>query len=449
YLEKGNEALTGIKEDIETDIAERLPKTPFVNYVGFEFTGDDFVSVKDNVSMDSMTKTNLEIFEKKAASNPSMAAELDRAETEAQEAAKLTAWFKNAPVGAYLIFESLPIGEQKIAISRIYQKTSSSLMDGCFVSLYSPSVEQFNGLRSKLGAKTTDNETEKDILQNCYEFYDPNLTLPDKFISHYVGTYDQLLQTQNNQQYSFGLEKDQTTEKQNGILKVRSQPKLTSIYLDTIKTLGSSKGIVTPGLIQITDKLGTIHQLKENQVITKKMAHDIISDVILGIASVIDKADSKLLGDLEHSDTNEGANYAAMSYFGNEAKAAGETYDSGGCPTYNMSNETMTANDTNTEYNIMQISFNSGKTPNNFGVPKIGVCRILNCPSRGDVSWWSDKTLVGGCDFCVSCHKILEKGKSPKNTYADRKRKDEQSSREIAKKRLVASKSKVKRSFFD
>lgn len=452
YLEKGEAALVGIKEDLETDIAERLPKTPFVNYVGFEFTGDDFVSLKDKVSMDSMTQTNLRIFESAASNSPKMREEFIRAETEAQEVTKLAAWFKDALVGAYLIFESLPIGEQKIAITRIYQKASSELLEGCFVSLYSSSVEQFSQLRGKLGANIATGATEKEVLQNNYEFYSPDLTQPDKFIDHYVATYDQLLQGQQDKHYSFGLEKNKEAEKQNGLLKVRSQPKLTAIYLDTIKTLAASQGVVTPELIRMTDKLDTSYPLKEGQSIVKEMAHDIMSGVILGIASVIDKADSKLLGDLEHSDSGQGANYAAISHYGGEARAAGETYASNGCPEYSMSNNAMATSDVTSEASAIQRAFGIQKTPNNFGVPKIGVCRILNCPTRGELSWWSDKTLVGGCDICVSCHKIFEKGKSPKNIYDDEKRKTEQAAKKVAQKKRAADKAKDKprksRSFF-
>ncbi len=444
YLEKGEAALVGIKEDLEADIAERLPKTPFVNYVGFEFTGDDFVSLKDKVSMDSMTQTNLRIFETAAASSPKMMEEFVRAETEAQEVTKLTAWFKNAPVGAYLIFESLPIGEQKVAIARIYQKASSELLEGCFVSLHSPSVERFNKLRGKLGTDIATGATKKEVLQNNYEFYSSDLTQPDKFIDYYVATYDQLLQEQQNKPYSFGLEQDKQAEKRNGLLKVRSQPKLTAIYLDTIKTLAASQGVVTPELIRMTDKLGTSRPLKEGQVVVKEMAHDIMSEVILSIASVIDKADSKLLGDLENSDSGQGANYAALSHYGGEAKAAGEVYASDVCPEYSTNNNAVATSDDTSESAAIRRAFGIQNTPNNFGIPKIGVCRISNCPTRGELSWWSDKTLVGGCDICVDCHKIFEKGKSPKNVYDDEKRKTEQAAKEIAKKKRDADKSKEK-----
>lgn len=439
YLKKGEVALIGIKEDLETDIAERLPKTPFVNYVGFEFTGDDFVSLKDKVSMNSMTETNLRIFKSESAKNPDLIEEFERAEVEAKEATKLATWFKNAPTGAYLIFESLPISEQKIAISRIYQKASNGKLQGCFVSLYNSSVGQFNELRKILGADDVSTcQTEKEILQNCYEFYEPDLTAPSEFIDFYVGAYDYLLKEQQGEQYSFGLKKDKSKEKQNGLLKVRSQPRLTSIYLDTVKALASSQGVVTPELIQINDSLGIGYQLRKNQIITVEMAQSIMSEVILGITSVIDKANDKLLNDLEHSDTNQETNYAAVSHYGEQAKISGETYASNGCPEYGRSNSTEPSADMNLEYNAICRAFNIREKLDNFGKPKTGVCRILNCPSRGSLGWLPNKTLVGGCDICVCCHKLLGKGKSPKIIYAEKKSKEEKAlkSKKITKKQV-------------
>ncbi|MEI6237854.1 MAG: hypothetical protein WCP03_04630, partial [Candidatus Saccharibacteria bacterium] len=291
YLESGNSALVGIKEDVETDIAERLPKAPFVNYVGFEFTGQDFVSLKDKVSMDLMTKTNLKIFEAEATSNRMLFEELIRAKTEAQETQKLAEWFKYAPKGAYLVFESLPIGRQKFAISRIYQKVNDNLLEGCFVSLYNPNVCHFNELRKELGSDTNNCKTEIDLLQNCYEFYTPELILPDKFIDYYVGIYDRILQKQNNIKHSFGLDNNNLKAHKNGLNTVRSQPSLTDIYLDTIKTLANSQGLITPELVQINNKLGMGLNIIKNQAISLELAQNIMKEVILGITSVIDKAD--------------------------------------------------------------------------------------------------------------------------------------------------------------
>jgi hypothetical protein len=70
-------------------------------------------------------------------------------------------------------------------------------------------------------------------------------------------------------------------------------------------------------------------------------------------------------------------------------------------------------------------AFNPMDIPNKFGRQKIGVCRITNCPTRGKSQYVHEKTLVGGCDICVHCHKIFEKGKSPEKIY-DKKIKEEQ-----------------------
>jgi hypothetical protein len=445
YTIRGEEALVGIREDIETDIAERLPKTPFVNHVDFKFTGDDFVSSKDRVSMNSMTKTNLQIFKTESASNPDLVIEFERAEIEAQEVTKLTDWFKKAPIGAYLIFESLPIGKQKIAISRIYQKTSEDNLEGCFVSLYNSSVGQFNKFREELCTSVPTCHTEKEILQNHYEFYEPKLTSSEKFIDFYVGVYDHLLQEQKGRQYNFGLEINKTKEKQNGLFKVRKQPKLTSIYLDTVKALASSKGKITPEIMKINEKLSLGYQFRENQDITVKLAHDIMSDVIKGITSVIDQADDKLLHDLGDSNTGQDANYAAMSHFGGQARAAGETYASNGCPEYgrNDTTESESANNTGIEYNAIYMAFNMWGRLDNFGQPKIGVCRIPNCPSHGKSEKYPEKALVGGCDVCVGCHKLFEKGQKPQRIYAEqekiKKQKQAKNQKEIEEKRKIKS----------
>lgn len=430
YIEKGESALIGIKEDLETGIAERLPETPFVNYVGFEFTGDDFVSLKDRISMNSMTKTNLQIFEDESSKNPDLKDEFERAKTEAQEANKLAVWFKDAPIGAYMIFESLPIGEQEFAISRIYQKVSDDRLEGCFVSLYSSSIEQFNDLREALGLDMPAGQTEKEILQNHFEFYEPNLTAPGDFIDFYVDTYDYLLQKRDGEQYSFGLEADKKQVKKNGLKKTRNQSKLISIYLDTIKALASSGGLVTPELMHINKNLDMGYRFKQGQFMSKEIIHDMMSDVILGITSVIDRANEKVLNDLEHSDSGQEANFAAVSFYKGQAKEEGETYTSNGCPEYSRSNPSESSNDdTNLEYDAMLRAFNVRDKLDDFGKPKIGTCRILNCPSRGNLGWMPDKTLVGGCDICVCCHKLFKKGKSPKTIYTDRELKQESSKR--------------------
>jgi hypothetical protein len=368
--------------------------------------------------MNSMTEKNLQIFKAESAKNPDLTNEFERADVEAQEVTKLATWFKDAPAGARLIFESLPINEQKIAISRIYQKKNNKRLEGCFLSLYGSSVGQFNELRKTLGADDVSTcQTEKEVLQNCYEFYEPKLADSNEFTDFYVGAYDYLLQEKQGKEYSFGLEKDKNKETQNGLTKVRNQPKLTSIYLDTIKALASSDGVVTHEIIQINDNIGMGYQLKKDQRITIEMARNMMGEVISGITSVIDKADDKLLYDLEDSGVGQETNYSAVSHFGEQAKTAGETYASNGCPEYARSKQTEQSADATSEHDAMFQAFNISENPNSFGKPKVDVCRITNCPSRGDEEWWPKKTLVGGCSICVSCHKLFEDGKSPEIIY--------------------------------
>lgn len=437
YLEIGEAAQVGIKEDIETAIAERLPSTPFVNQVGFEFTGHDFVSVKDKVSMNSMTKTNLDIChkEKELTANPDMARELIRATSESQEVVKLAEWFTDAPVNAYMIFESLPIGAQKFAISRIYQKTSKTQLEGSFLSLYSSSISQFNQLRQTLKPGEAAGNSEEGILDNNFEFYDATLANSTEFINFYTGSYDRLLQTSFSKQYSFGLETDKKTEKINGIEKVRSQPKLTAIYIDTVKALATSQGKVTPELIQINDRLDIGYDLITGQPLTVKTARDILKSVTTSIVSVIDRADGKLLFDLEAAEAGDYASYGAASHYGGQAKSEGANYDSGGCAEYSRADSTNANGES--EYNSIAAAFSINKTPDNFGKPKIDVCRIANCPSRGDSSWWPDRTLVGGCSICIQCHVLFEKGKSPEKIYKEKELQKKKEIDEIAKKRAA------------
>jgi hypothetical protein len=423
YLEKGETALEGIKEDVETDIAERLPKTPFVNYVSFKFDDKDFLSEKGEFSMKLMTQTNLRIFKEEAAKDSTMAKEFERAQSEAQEVDKLVNWFPNAKIGAYLIFESLPIKKQEFAISRIYQKTSNKSLDGCFVSLHNSSIDQFNEFRKIMSPGIATSKDEAEILKNNYEIYNPNLTQPNKFLDHYVNTYDKLLEEKLGANYSFGLEAKTDIEKQNGLLKVRAQTKLTSIYTDMIKTLADGEGLVTPQLIQINDKLKLGYQLEPAQVISTEMAHNLMNKVIRNITSAIDRADSDLLADLENSDSGSDVNYAAASYYGEQAKAAGENYDSKGCPEYSRNNNLNL--ESKPEANMLVEGFRYDKAPDNFGKPQIGVCRIDNCPTRGEISWWPNKTLVGGCKICPHCHALFAKGKSPKEVYADKNKREE------------------------
>lgn len=420
YLERGDASLIGIREDIETDISERLPETPFINQVEFNHNGGDFISKKDKVSMRDMTKVNLQIFTDELLNNPSINEELQRAESEAFEVEKLDKWFNGAMIGEYMIFESLPIGSQQFAVSRIYQKISESKLHGNFISLYSPSVDTFNELRKDLGFKTA-GSTAAEILNNEYVISNKYSSNSAQFIDNYVELYDQKLQDSTGKSHIFGIQVENRSNVVNGLQKVRNQPKLTSIYLETVKTLANSQGEVTYDLLEITEKLGINNGLYLGQGISVDLARAILRDVIRGISGVIDRADSKLLSDLEDSsNAGSGANYAAASHFGAQARSTGMDYGSNGCPEISRSDKGSNT-DTGPESNIIKATFGARGTLDGFGQAKIGICRIANCPSRGESSWWINRTLVGGCDVCVNCHKIFNKGKSPEKIHAMKK----------------------------
>lgn len=426
YEQMGSEALVVIKEDFETDVGERLPQTPFVSDVEFEFIGNDFVSVKDRVSMKIMTENNLIILENQQSTNAGLSEELARAEVEATEIEKLSAWFNNAPVGALLVFESLPIGKQKVAISRIYQKKDEKSLDSRFVSLYSSSVGVFNRFRNKLGLGKSDCASKLDVLKSDYEIQNPETTSMDQFVESYVSVYDSVLNQQNGKEHSFGLNIDEKAAQKNGLSIVRNHPKLTSVYVDTIKCLAKVQNRVSDDLVRIDGLLGLGFGFHEGDAITIQTKRRVLQEVIRGVTSAIDRADVDLLFEIERSDCSSGMGYATISHYGSESRSGGASYESNACPEYSSSNQSGATSGTyNSEYNSLLNAFNPMNIPNKFGRPKIGVCRINNCPTRGRSKYVHGNTLVGGCDICVHCHHIFEKGKSPQRVY-DEKMKDEQ-----------------------
>jgi hypothetical protein len=415
YLEKGEAAITGIKIDLETDVAERLPKTPFINHVGFKLDGDDFISVKDKVSMKSMTQSNLEVLK---TMNIIQDQEIKRAEIEADEVRKLADWYKDAPVHSYMIFESLPIGNQKIAISRIYQKKPDGMLNGSFVSLHNPSVDSFNRLRQEFNPSLNDCVSEIDILENSYSFYSPNLKSPDDFIDFYVDTYDQILLEKSGVKRKFGLS-NSTEIKTDGLKKIKNQPKLSEIYIDAIHNLAASGGLVSPELSSMNEKLGLKYPFEIGSKIQIDSARGFLSDVIKGIASVIDNADGDFLRYLEFNNSNTNINYDAISTF--QVQSAG--YDSLACPEFiNIESSVRQAG---FEQESMLRAFNIWETLDFFGKPKIDICKTNNCPSHGKISPFKDRTVVGGCGFCVECHKILQNHKSPEQIYQEKIKKQE------------------------
>lgn len=438
YHHEKEKAVTAIEMDLVTDIAERLKKTPFINYVDFNFTGTDFISAKDKVSMKSMTGQSLQILSAEYIHDHSLAAELDRAKTEAQEVSKLANWFASARIGAYLVFESLPIGErEKYAIPRIYRKVSENSLQGCFVSLHSSSITQFNQLRRALGTGESNCKNEAEILKNHYEFYDPEV---DKagggFIDYYVNTYDELLRRQTGQQHNFGLSADGTIEKQNGITKVRDNSNITAWYLRTIKALSDNNGRITPELIQINSRLNLGFDLEKGQTISVSAARELLIGVRTYIASTIDQADKKTLEKIKEAGADSDIACSTMSHFGGAAVAAGETYD-GSCSTVGRSENNMV---NNSETSMLHRDYRIRELPADFGDASEGICRTPNCPSHGNSIWFDESTTIGGCGFCLTCHPILARGDDPQYIYSLEKLKIKQDEAEELRKQKYSNK---------
>lgn len=418
YIRNGEESLVGIKEDIETDIAERLPKNHFVNNVQFDFIGDDFVSVKDKVSMKSMTENNLKIFRFEAVLNNGLSQELERAEIELNEHSKLAEWFTSAQIGSFLVFESLPIGNQKIAISRIYQKFSESGLRGSFVSLHNPSVGIFNRFRNEMVPGSEPSGDVLDILRHQYEFDNPIIRSSADFVDYYVGVYDRLLSENSDKAHHYGIPTDSHGRIQDGLVKVRDNPGLTSVYIDAIRAISNGEGFVNRELLRINNDLGTNLGLIEGQCLSLNLVRDFLGKVINGIVSVIDKADKDLLNQLDGAS----ANYAAISHYGSQAAASGVTYSSNGCPEFGRN---LNEAGKGPEISSLEKAFGYAGF-DDFGKPKIGVCRVSGCPSHGEYKYIRNRTVVGGCDVCLGCHKLFKQGKSPDKEYAIKKKNIEQ-----------------------
>lgn len=437
YINHGEEALVAIQQDIETDIAERLPKTPFINYVDFELHNNDFLSAKDHISMRQMSTANLDILSAELRNNPSLQREYDRAMIEAEEVNKLTVWFEDAPINSYLVFESLPIGNQEIAVSRIYKKVSDSRLEGSFVSLYNPSVDKFNKFRAKIGLTSqNDHQDELDILADNYSFFSPQVESTGEFIDYYVSAYDSLQEEDSGLKTRFGLNIDNGTDKQNGIEKVRQQPQLTAIYTDIIKSLASSNGIVTPDLLTVCDSLHIDNFLSLYDRVTTDSARGLLKNVITGITAVIDKADRQLLADLANCNAQSSAFYDTVAHYSDTASRSNESYESLSCPEFSRSGDLATTGNPNSEYDSMFRAYGVYEKLDNFGTAKIDVCVIKNCPSRGQSNTISEKTLVGGCGICVGCHKILSSGESPESIYAKENLKKENQARAEKSKKI-------------
>lgn len=409
-----------IRDNVITNIAERLPQTYFANSINFDFTGNDFVSQDDKFSMLLMNQNCLRSMKSELHGKPEHQIQIDRAEAEMREVETLINWFSSAAIGENLVFESLPIGEtQEFAVTRIYQKINQNKLKGNFLSLYNSDIEQFNSLRQQFKVDTS-SRNQIEMLQNYYQINTTNLPNPDDIIDYYVNTYDQLLGDKNNKKYNYGIEKNQNDKLQNSIEIVKSAPGQVNIYLDVLESIKSSNGIVTPKLMYINEKFKTKNKLTLGQNLTVPLIREQLKEAIFSIASTFDNAN---LSELVATSHDSSSSYDTASYFNKVARASGKTYDSIGCPEFTGNSNTNNSSDSLSEGEIFSMSFMSIGRPKNFGKEKIGICRIDNCPSRGKFEWWPDRTLVGGCSVCLHCHKIFQKGKNPKDMYSQKSKK--------------------------
>ncbi|MDK2899337.1 MAG: hypothetical protein PWQ10_524 [Patescibacteria group bacterium] len=412
YIRNGEESLNGIREDAKTDFSERIKNKNeknlyILNKLKFEFNNktDDFISVNDKVSMKSMTKNNFEAMKKiSLKGDPQYFMEIARAKAEIEEVDKLAKWFKNAPIGSNLVFESLPIGvTEKYAFTRIYQKIDNSSIEGCFVSLHNSSIDQFNDLRKELGVNA-ENENEIDILQNCYQINKPELKNSDETIRFYVDNYDQLLFKKNNKAYSFGIEQDDEIETYNSLEKVEKAMSKVDIYIDAIKSIADSNGIVTPEIISLDKDFGKKDQepMKLREKLSVKSIKDLLNNIIFSIASSITNSS---IEELEACELNKQSNRKIVSNHGNTSRANGESYEGGGCPTFENNNNTTESSDSD----MISTAFRL------VGEIHDGVCRIKGCPSGGRT------VRVGGCSICMHCHALFQQGKNPEQVYKQQK----------------------------
>lgn len=417
YIKRGDESLAGIKEDIETTTSERLKnKEAFIiNKLQFNFDNSDFISVNDNVSMRTMTKNNLETWRRVCISHPELAIELARAQVEMEEVEKLVEWFVDAPIGANFVVESPPIGaKEEYAFNRIFRKLDEKNIEGGFFTLHNSSVQQFNDMRAEFGI-SSDNKNNIDILRNCYEINEPDLEDIDEAIEYYVGVYDQLLYEKTNKKFRHGIEIKKHSEIFNGLEKVKQLSGVTNIYLDAIKLIENSDGVMTSELSKFYKELKLDINTTVGQKLTTKSIRNQLNLVIKTIASSVDNADKETIAELTKNINNSQATRDTASHFGQMATANGLNYESLSCPEFNGGEE---GDSTGlSDEGILSLAFGSMNRLKNFGQESFDVCRIGNCPSRGEISWLPNKTKVGGCKVCVGCHIIFQKGKNPEQIY--------------------------------
>lgn len=416
YLINGESAMPGIELDVKTQMAEYLKDTHFQTFVDFNFTGNDFISKIDKVSMKKMVQNTVDVLNSEIKHDRSLSRELKRAEIEKQEFEKISKWYESAPLGSFLIFESLPIkDDETFAVSRIYQKTNNNELKSCFLSLYNSSIKQFNDFRKEMSPGIKEGSDEFDILDNCYDFYDEKINSLDDFSKSYVGIYDQILHEKDNKKYNYGLEDNGKNKMENGLTRVENQSRLVSIYTDTVKDLAGSEGKVTQKILNTNNDLGIENKLKLGQIINADLARKILKKIISKISCLIDMADNKLLKQLEDSETDKKVVYQTIVHMNTQATSAGIVYTSNGCSEVSRSEPGQ--NNEGSESDGIAEAFRTKQ--DRIGTLKIDVCRTENCPSHGldDENHVKKRTLVGGCSVCMGCQKIYDEDKDPVKIY--------------------------------
>lgn len=328
YLENGEAAMNSIDEDLITDCAERIEKPRFINPVQFDKIGNDFISRESKFSMRSMTAKT----EHKFAGNATDIRLHKRAKMESEEVNRLNNWFDGAEADDAYIVESMPITDNETyTIVRIYQKVSTNVLIEHIVTLHNSSVDIFNELHYQLGANVPESQTPLELLNKMYTHRPPKSGNFSNFLDQYVATYDSILTGRNpGKDFNFGLEGSQRPDSGDDMAMVRRQTALRSIYLDSIRALGTSGGDVTPQILNINKKLNLGMSLEQGSVISASLARNLLDSSLQYIAATLNRAPEVTLNMLALTGSRASAIESA-GYYGGEAKANGIRFE-GACP---------------------------------------------------------------------------------------------------------------------
>lgn len=387
YLDSGGDAITmaGIEEDLITDIIEKLPNGNFHSIVNFKRDNQDFVSDLENISMRQMVDTNLEIMQRKTR-DPD---ELLRAKQECDEIKALDDWYDQAELGSYIVFESLPVGNQDMAVARIYQKISNDRLSGNFVSLHNPTVDVFNAVRKTFGFDASYNKNS-DFLKNYY-MLDSSYS-----VSEYISNYDNILEGLDHEKHRFGLIDNEYFDTRS---KIERNKLLLKPYLDLIQIFGNCGGRVNQEVIDFCTELKLELELEKYDCISPERARYLIEQTLTAITNK--------LKDLKDDISEEDDVYSMVGDSGFSAREQGMTYTNSACPQFTGENIDESGVAGQNESSTLMKSFGlfGYEKLKDFGKAKHGYCRIKNCPNHNKAG------IVGGCEICPFCHMMFLEGK--------------------------------------